>query len=61
METWVGQGVGVIGKGGRVSYRGAVYYQTSSSKWARLNNVAAVFEYEVNANGATKSSTWEWK
>src|SRR5262245_40840497 len=26
--TWVGQGVGTIQKGGAVSYRGAVYYQT---------------------------------
>ena|SRR5207249_5082724 len=33
VATWVGQGVGTINKGGAVSYRGAVYYQSSSSRW----------------------------
>src|SRR2546427_12243051 len=33
VATWVGQGVGTIKKGGAVSYRGAVYYQSSSSRW----------------------------
>ena len=61
MATWVGQGIGTIKKGGAVSYRGAVYYQSSTPKWSRLNNVAAVFEYEVNAKGNTKSQLWEWK
>ena len=61
LATWVGQGVGTIKKGGAVSYRGAVYHQSSTPKWARLNNVAVVFEYEVNAKGNTKSQLWEWK
>jgi hypothetical protein len=61
MATWIGQGVGTLKKGGAVSYRGAVYYQSSSPKWSRLNNVAAVFEYEVDAKGNTKSQLWEWK
>ena len=61
IATWIGQGVGTIKKGGAVSYRGAVYYSSSSPKWARLNNVAAVFEYEVDAKGNTKSQLWEWK
>ncbi len=59
--TWIGQGVGTFKKGGAVSYRGAVYYQSASPKWAQLNNVAAVFEYEVDAKGNTKSQLWEWK
>jgi hypothetical protein len=61
VATWVGQGVGTIGKGGAVSYRGAVYYQTASAKWSRLNTVAAVFEYEVDAQGNSRSQLWEWK
>jgi len=59
--TWVGQGVGTIKKDGAVSYRGAVYYQSSSKKWTRLNSVAAIFEYEVDAQGNTRSRLWEWK
>jgi hypothetical protein len=59
--TWVGQGVGTIRKDGSVSYRGAIFYQTASPQWARLNGVAAVFEYEVDPQGNTKAGIWEWK
>ncbi|SPE22065.1 conserved hypothetical protein [Acidobacteriia bacterium SbA2] len=59
--SWVGQGVGVIGKDGSVRYRGAIFYQTAFPKWARLNSVAATFEYDVDAQGNTKAQMWEWK
>ena len=60
--TWTGQGVGSFtGRGSAVSWRGSLYYQTSSQKLARLNSVAAVFEYEVDENGNSSSKVWEWK
>jgi hypothetical protein len=59
--TWKGQGVGKFNAGGSVSYRGAVYYTTTSPKLARLNSVAALFEFEVDAEGNTESKLWEWK
>jgi hypothetical protein len=59
--TWVGQGVGTIQKDGAVSYRGAVYCQTTSPKWVRLNRLAVLFEYEVDAEGNTRSQLFEWK
>ena len=59
--TWKGQGVGKFVGGGAVSYRGAVYYSSVSPKLARLNTVAAVFEFEVDAQGNTHSKLWEWK
>jgi len=59
--TWKGQGVGKILSDGSVSYRGAVYFSTASSKLARLNSVAGVFEFEVDAEGNTSARTWEWK
>jgi hypothetical protein len=59
--TWVGQGIGTMKKNGGVSYRGSLYYQTSSKKWARLNSVVGVFEYEVDAQGNTRAEFWEWK
>jgi hypothetical protein len=34
--TWTGHGVGMMKKDGTASYRGAVYYQTSPPRWARL-------------------------
>jgi len=61
LATWVGQGVGAIKQDGGVSYRGAVYYQTSAPAWARLNSVAGIFEYDVDAQGNSRSQLWEWK
>lgn len=61
LATWVGQGVGTIKNDGGVSYRGAVYYQTTAKPWARLNSVAAIFEFEVDAEGNTRAELWEWK
>lgn len=61
MASWVGQGIGTIKRDGAVSYRGAVYYQTSAPVWSRLNSVAAIFEYEVDAQGNSRAQLWEWK
>ena len=46
---------------GRQSWRGAIYYETSSERLARLNGIACVFEYEVDGSGKTESKLWEWK
>jgi hypothetical protein len=59
--SWVGQGVGTFQKDGAVSYRGAVYCQTTSPKWAALNSLAVLFEFEVDSEGNTRSEFFEWK
>jgi hypothetical protein len=59
--TWTGTGVGHFGPGGSVSYRGMLFFSTTSKKLARLNNACAAFEYEVDAKGGTVSKIWEWK
>lgn len=61
MATWKGSGAGKFVGGGAVSYRGAVYYNSASPKFARLNTVAAVFEFEVDPQGNTHAKLWEWK
>ena len=61
MVTWRGIGVGRFGERGAISYRGALTYSTSSPTFARLNGIAGVFEFEVDAAGNTHSKTWEWK
>lgn len=62
VATWHGQGVGrFAGHGMAVSYRGAVYYQTTSDRLARLNGIAAVFEYETDESGKTTLKAFEWK
>ena len=48
------------GPGSPTRYRGAFHFQTNSEKFARLNGIAAVFEYDVEADGSTKGKIWEW-
>ena len=59
--TWVGQDVGKPGRGQAINYRGAIYYQSASPEWSRLNNVAAIFEYEVDEQGNTDAKILGWK
>jgi hypothetical protein len=59
--TWKGTGSGKFGPGGSVSYRGMLFFQTTSQKLARLNNACGAFEYEVDPSGSTVSKMWEWK
>ena len=61
MASWVGQGVGKLGRGQAISYRGSLYYQSASPEWSRLNSVAAIFEYQVDEEGNTDAKIWEWK
>jgi hypothetical protein len=60
--TWRGQGVGrFTGPGGAVAFRGAIYFQTTAERLARLNGMAVVFEYEADESGKTADKTYEWK
>lgn len=60
--SWTGQGVGrFTGQGDAASWRGALYYQTASQKLASLNNVAVVYEYEIDEDGNTQGTFWEWR
>lgn len=60
--TWQGRGVGrPTGRGLGASWRGSLVYQTASPKWARLNSVVIVVEYEIDENGNATVKEWEWK
>jgi len=59
--TWTGTGIGKFGAGGSVSYRGMLFFRTTSQKLAQLNNACGAFEYDVDASGNTVSKVWEWK
>jgi len=59
---WTGSGLGKsTGRAMGASYRGILYFQTSSAKLARLNTTCVVFEYEVDENGNSRSQLWEWR
>ena len=60
--TYTAQGVGrFTGHGTAVSFRGSLFYQTSSQKFAHIGNVAVIFEFELDENGNTHATLWEWK
>jgi hypothetical protein len=59
--TWKGQGVGTFQEDGGISYRGALYCQSTSTRFERLNTIACVFEYAVDAEGNTSSKLYEWR
>jgi len=61
IATWKGQGVGIFGENGAISYRGAIYYQSGSTKFERLNTIACVYEYAVDAEGNTSAKLYEWR
>ena len=62
MATWKGSGIGRMNAGGKMSWRGALFYDTTSTgTLSFLNNVVAVFEYEVDEEGNTSAKVWQWK
>jgi hypothetical protein len=58
---WTGAGRGQFTGRGGVSFRGAVYYQTTSEKLARVNGIAILFEHETDGDGNVSTRHWEWK
>jgi hypothetical protein len=61
MATYRGTGVGRLSRPGVTSWRGAVFYETTSTKLAKLNGIAVVFEYEVDESGKSEGHFQEWK
>jgi|SRR5579871_1399638 len=59
--TWHGMGVGHFLAGGAVNYKGAISFRTTAAKLDRVNGMAGVLEFEVAADGSTKSKTCELK
>ena len=60
---WNGHGVGrMTGEGMGMSFRFSVAYQAGSSgNLSRLNSVLVIGEHEVDADGNTKTTSWEWQ
>ena len=60
IATWVAQGLGRFTAPRVIRFRGSVIYHTDSSgTLAFINNIVAVFEYEVNEIGNTSARNWE--
>lgn len=62
MVTFMGKGIGkMTGKGNAASFRAALFYNTASKKFAKLNEVIGVLEFEQDESGNTHGKVWEWK
>jgi hypothetical protein len=62
VAAWKGSGVGQFtGQGTAVSWRGAIYFQTTSERLGRLNGIAALFENDIDESGKSEDRTYEWK
>ena len=62
VATFTGEAVGRLGSSGNISWRGSIFYSTSSNgKLSFLNNMIGVFESEIDAEGNTSDKLWEWK
>ena len=57
--TWRGMGVGRFVEAGAVHYSGVLSYSTTSAKLAKLNSIAAVFDFDVDAAGKTHSTIYD--
>lgn len=60
IATWHGSGIGKMTGPGAASWRGAIYYATTSSKLAELNDVVGVFEFESDESGKASAKTYAW-
>ena len=61
LVTWKGSAQGSLKEKGAISYRGILYYRTTSQKLARLNAVPGVFENDIDPEGGMSIKAWEWK
>ena len=61
IAQWTGAGRGHFTPQGGVSFRGAVYYQTTAEKFASLNTVAVIYKHESGADGSVVTRSSEWK
>lgn len=59
--TWTGEGVGKMSAEGDVRFEGSLFFHTSSlGPISYLNDVVGFFVYEVDKEGNTSDSVWEF-
>jgi hypothetical protein len=62
VATFTGEAVGRLGPSGNISWRGSIFYSTSSNgKLSFLHNLIGVFESEIDTEVNFSDKIWEWK
>jgi hypothetical protein len=59
--SWTSQGIGTPDGKGVVSYRGAIFFESTSPAFSRIGTVTGVTEFEVREDGPLSGKVWEWK
>ena len=59
--SWSSQGIGIPDGTGMVSYRGVLFFNSTSRTFSRLGTVTGISEYEVSEDGPLFGKVWEWK
>jgi hypothetical protein len=59
--TFRATGVGTPARQGAISWRGALFFETTSAKLSRLNGIAVATEYAVDESGKSEGHFYEWK
>jgi len=59
--TYRGVGVGRFTRPGAVTWRGSLFYESTSDELVRLNGIAVLFEYEIDESGKSEGRLYEWK
>ena len=59
--SWTSQGIGIPDGTGMVSYRGVLFFNSTSPTFSRLGTVPGISEYEVSEDGPLFGKVWEWK
>lgn len=62
IATYTGEGIGRFDASGLLTWRGAIFFHSSSQgKLEFLNNKVGVFEAQVDSQGNFTDKTWEWE
>ena len=61
VATFRANGVGAGTADGGSKFRGAVYFEASAPSLSRLNGMAVVYKWDVDAAGNATWELWEWK
>ena len=62
IATFTGEGIGRFDASGLLTWRGAIFFHTSSEgNLGFLNNKVGVFEAQVDSQGNFTDKTWEWE
>ena len=61
VATFTTTGIGTFTEDGGATFKGMVYFQTSTPSLASLNGAAVVYDWDVDAEGNAAWELWQWK